>query len=195
MDAIKERRSIRKYRAELPDRKLIGEVLRAGMLAPSAKNRQPWKFIVFTEKSKEQLLRAMDAGLTRMLDDSTIPQEAKTGLTDAFHTLKIMQEAPVLIMILNTNSGSPFDGISPADRITEICDSLSIGAAVQNMLLKAASLGLGSLWIANTFYAYPELAAFIGTPSQLTCAVALGYPDEAPPPRPRKKPEDVAEYR
>lgn len=195
MNEIENRRSIRKYRKDMPDRGLIDEILHAGMLAPSAKNRQPWKFLVYTEKSKEMLLGAMETGLIRMRDDSAVPQAAKAGLTDAFHTLGIMREAPVLVAVLNTGSGSPFAGISPADRITEICDSLSIGAAVENMLLKATELGLGSLWIANTFFAYPELTAMIGTDAQLACAVVFGYADEAPPQRPRKLFGDAAEYR
>ena len=195
MNEIENRRSIRKYRPEMPDRCLIDAVLHAAMLAPSAKNRQPWKFIVYTEKAKDKLLDAMQCGLMRMRDDPAIPQEAKTGLTDAFHTLQIMQQAPVLIAVLNTGSGSPFDPITPADRITEICDSLSVGAAVENMLLRAQALGLGTLWIANTFFAYPELTSCIGTDAQLSCAVALGFADEAPPSRPRKPAADVIVYR
>ena len=163
MKAIETRRSIRKYRPEMPERSLIDQILHAAVLAPSAKNRQTWKFLVYTNKSKENLLNAMENGLTRMRDISDIPPEAKKGLPDAFHTMKIMQEAPVLIMILNTNAGSPFDEIDANTHITEICDTLSVGAAVENMLLKATELGLGTLWIANTCYAYPELTSFLGT--------------------------------
>lgn len=79
--------------------------------------------------------------------------------------------------------------------ITEICDTLSIGAAVENMILKATEIGLGTLWIANTFYAYEELSDFIGEDGQLACAVALGYADETPDPRPRKPFEDILEFR
>ena len=63
------------------------------------------------------------------------------------------------------------------------------------MLLKATALGLGSLWIANTCFAYPELTAYLRTDAQLVCAVSLGYPDEAPAARPRKSSGDVTEYR
>ena len=42
-------------------------------------------------------------------------------------------------------------------RIVEICDSLSIGAAIENMILTATGYGLGTLWIANTCFAYNEL--------------------------------------
>lgn len=195
MDCIKERRSIRKYKPQLLEKETIDEIIKAGTSAPSAKNRQPWKFIVYGGESKKGLLAEMEKGLLRERDGGAIMPSSKSGLADAFHTLKIMKEAPVLIVLLNTNSASPFENIGAEERITEICDSLSIGAAVQNMLLKATELGVGSLWIANTFFAYPELTDYIGTAYQLVGAVSLGYSDEAPAARPRKRLADVAEYR
>lgn len=195
MDCIKERRSIRKYKPQLLEKETVDEIIKAGILAPSAKNRQPWKFIVYRGESKKELLAEMEKGLFRERDGNAVLPGSKSGLADAFHTLKIMREAPILIVLLNTNSTSPFEHIGAEERITEICDNLSIGAAVENMLLKATELGIGSLWIANTFFAYPELADYIGTPYQLVGAVALGYSDEAPAARPRKCLEEAAEYR
>ena len=80
-------------------------------------------------------------------------------------------------------------------RIVEICDSLSIGAAIENMILTATGYGLGTLWIANTCFAYNELMDFIGTDSQLTGIVAIGFANEAPAKRPRKAFEEIIEYR
>lgn len=117
------------------------------------------------------------------------------ALPDAFHTLKVMREAPVLIVIVNQNGKSPFQSIDSEARITEICDTLSIGASVQNMLLSATELGYGTLWIANTCFAYDELVHHIGISGQLVGAISLGYPNEQPYPRPRKKIEDVVEFR
>ena len=195
MDCIKERRSIRKYKAQLVDKKIIDEIIKAGILAPSAKNRQPWKFIVYSEKSKNEMLIEMEKGLLRERDSNALLPNSKNELADAFNTLKIMREAPILIAILNTNCSSPFINIDTDNRITEICDSLSIGAAVENMLLKATELGIGSLWIANTCFAYNELVDYIGTTHQLVGAISLGYANEFPAARPRKCLEDVVEYR
>ena len=195
MDYIKARRSIRKYKVQSVDKKIIDEIIKAGMCAPSAKNRQPWKFIIYSEKSKNKLLVEMEKGLLRERDGNALLPNSKNGLADAFNTLKIMREAPVLIVILNTNCSSPFININPDDRITEICDSLSIGAAVENMLLKATELGVGSLWIANTCFAYNELVDYIDTTYQLVGAISLGYANEFPAARPRKCLEDVVEYR
>ncbi len=195
MDYIKERRSIRKYKAQLLDKRMIEEIIKAGILAPSAKNRQPWKFIVYSGKSKNELLAEMEKGLLRERDGKALLPNSKDGLADAFNTLRIMREAPTLIVILNTNCSSPFENISTDKRISEICDNLSIGASVENMLLKATELGVGSLWIANTCFAYNELVDYIGTTYQLVGAVSLGYADEAPVARPRKCLDNVVEYR
>ena len=106
-----------------------------------------------------------------------------------------MRQAPVLLIILNTNGTSPFLPIDEDRRVSEICDSLSIGAFIQNMLLEAQSMGLGTLWIANTCFAYPELMEYLQTGEQLVGAVTLGYPDEEPAARPRKGLEEIVEWR
>ena len=59
MQEIKSRRSIRKYKKEAIDRNDIELILKAGIYAPSAKNRQPWKYYVYTENNKDKLLDCM----------------------------------------------------------------------------------------------------------------------------------------
>ncbi len=106
-----------------------------------------------------------------------------------------MREAPVLIIIENTNGTSPYKQIDSERRVSEICDTLSIGASIENMLLKATELGYGTLWIANTCFAYDELIEFTEIKGQLVGAVSLGIADETPAKRPRKPLEEVLEFR
>ena len=195
MNAIDERRSIRKYKSGEIDRQDIEKIVIAGTLAPSAKNRQPWKYIVYTDGSKQELLNAMERGLIRERDASRLLPESHNCLSDAFNTLRIMREAPVLIIIENTNGTSPYKQIDSERRVSEICDTLSIGASVENMLLKATELGYGTLWIANTCFAYDELIEFIEIKGQLVGAVSLVIADEMPAKRPRKPLEEVLEFR
>ena len=195
MDSIVERRSIRKYKDTEVSKEQIREIVEAAVKAPSAKNRQPWKFIAYSGETKNEFLNTMEAGLNKVSGAPQLPPDFKRLLSDAYNTLKIMRQAPALIAVVNTNGRSPFENITTDRRITEICDTLSIGAAVENMILKATEIGLGTLWIANTFYAYEELSDFIGEEGQLACAVALGYADETPDPRPRKPFEDILEFR
>ena len=173
---IESRRSIRRYKDIPVKEELIEEILKAGMLAPSSKNRQPWHFIVTTGSAKEQVLKAMEAGLKREEKQPFLPESAPY-LDGARATLKIMKEAPVIIFI------------------TEICNAQSVGAAIENMTLAATELGLGSLWICNTFFAQEELNHWLNADGQLYAALAVGYADEAPAPRPRRKAELTVEWR
>ena len=195
MNAIQQRRSIRKYKDTPVDRAKIEELILAASLAPSAKNRQPWKYLIYTGVAKERFLQRMQEGLEREKERKSILPESAYGLPDAFHTLQVMRVAPVLIVVLNTNGTSPYEPIDTDRRVSEICDSLSIGASIENLILRATELGLGTLWIANTCFAYPELIREIGTEKQLVGAISVGYPAEAPLSRPRKPIEDILEYR
>lgn len=194
MDSIQDRRSIRKYKSLPVDKEDIDQVIEAAILAPSAKNRQPWKYLVYTEAGKAAILDEMEKGLLREKNGQAILPESRGGLLDAFYTLKVMRQAPVLIIILNENGKTPFEEIDTDHRITEICDTLSIGASIENMLLKATELGYGTLWIANTCFAYSELETYINMPGQIVGAVSLGYPDESPNKRPRKSLDEVVVY-
>ena len=63
------------------------------------------------------------------------------------------------------------------------------------MLLAATEKGIGSLWICDIFFAYPELCDWLNAEGELLAAVAFGYPAEAPNPRPRRGIEEVVEWR
>lgn len=195
MNSIYERRSIRKFQKKDVPVELLNKILDAGRAAPSAKNRQPWKYIVFGNEHKKEFLTAMKDGLQREEKGITDLKKSQHGIPDARNTLRVMLDAPIIIAVMNTNAKCPFLPVDHDERITEICDSLSIGASVENILLAAQEMGLGTLWIANTCFAYRELAAYLGSEEQLVCAIAIGYADEAPKQRPRKPLEEIVEYR
>ena len=185
-DTFAEYRETQSYREE------IVQILQAGMLAPSSKNRQPWKFVVAAESAKAEACQAMEEGIRREKKEPFIP-DSSPYINGAEHTLRIMQQAPVLIFIVNTLA-APFDKeLSMDERVSEICNAQSIGAAIENMTLEAAAQGLGSLWICDSFFAQKELSAWAG--GEMYAVLAVGYADEAPATRPRKKAEDVVEWR
>lgn len=195
INSIYERRSIRKFQEKDVPLELLNKILDAGRAAPSAKNRQPWRYIVFGNEHKKELLKVMEDGLQREEKGITDLPKSQHGIADAKNTLRIMQEAPIIIAVMNTNAKSPFLPVDNDERITEICDSLSIGASVENMLLAAEEIGLGTLWIANTCFAYTELVSYLNTEEQLACAFAVGYANESPGWRPRKPLNEIVEYR
>ncbi len=192
---IRARRSIRKYTSESVACNQLEAMIGAARHAPSAKNRQPWKYIVYMEKSKAELLDVMEKALINEQKEHALLPKSAWALPDAFHTLEIMRNAPAVIIVMNPDGKSPYGQLDADARLAEISDSLSIGASIENMLLKATELGLGTLWIANTCFAYNDLMEFINSPGQLIGAVAVGYADEKPNPRPRKEMGEILEYR
>lgn len=195
MHAIESRRSIRKYTGQMVSKEQIEEVVRVAALAPSVKNRQPWKYLVYTGTSKAALLDAMETGLKKEQESHALLPNSAFGLPNAFQTLSVMRQAPVLLIVMDPDGVSPYEPVASDRRLAEICDSLSIGASIQNLLLKAEELGLGTLWIANTCFAYNDLIAFLQEKGQLIGAIALGYAAETPHARPRKKLEEILEFR
>ena len=192
---IENRRSIRKYKRHEISKEIIEDIIYSATLAPSAKNRQPWKFIVYQGEEKSKLVDVMHQGIKLEKITHKLMPEWAFAIPDAENTVRVMEEAPCLIAVLNTNQKTPFDSIEDEKRIVEICDSLSIGAAIENMIFTATSYGLGTLWIANTCFSYNELIDFIETDSQLTGIVAIGFANETQARRPRKPVADIVEYR
>ncbi|MCC0718782.1 MULTISPECIES: nitroreductase family protein [unclassified Clostridioides] len=194
-DSISKRRSIRKYKNQSISHETIEKIIEAGINAPSSKNRQPWKFIVVTEKEKESMLRAMSKGIQNEIDNNGLLPESRQHIAGANYTVEIMKQAPITIFILNKLGKSPLENLSAEERFYEMANIQSIGAAIQNMSLTSVELGLGSLWICDVYFAYHELCEWLDTDNQLVAAISLGYPDEQPSKRPRLKLNDVTEWR
>lgn len=195
IDAIYERRSIRKFQDKPISEEDIIDILQCGIKAPSSKNRQPWKYIIVQGKAKEEMLKVFHEGIIREeMKDALLP-ESRKYINGAKYTVEIMEQAPVTIFAINPLGKGVLAELTPEERIYEVCNIQSISASIQNMLLGATHKGIGSLWICDIYFAYSELCEWLNTEGELLAAVALGYPDESPKERPRKKIEDVVEWR
>lgn len=194
LDAIAARRSIRKFKNTPVPRHIIEEIIKAGALAPSSKNRQPWKFIVTTGQAKEEVLAVMERGLRREAQQPLLPESAQY-IAGAWNTLTIMRQAPAVIFVVNTRGLDLLTPQNAENRVFEICNAQSIGAAVENMSLAAVENGLGSLWICDIYFAYQELCTWLNCGGELAAAFALGYAGEAPMSRLSKNFNDIVEWR
>jgi len=119
-EAIRKRRSIRKYLKKPVDDKLIAEILDTAKFAPSSGNIQNWKFIIVTDPKK-------------------IKELATASLNQTW-----MNHAPVHIVVCNNmlNIKRLFK-----ERGEKLYSIQNCAAVVQNILLTAYSLGLGSCWV------------------------------------------------
>lgn len=194
-DSIMKRRSIRKFKTDPIPKELLGKILQAGIAAPSSKNRQPWKFIVVSGSAKTKMLQAFEQGLLKEEEQAALLPDSRQYLRGAQTTLSIMRQAPVTVFVMNTLGLELSDALTPEERIYEICNTQSIGAALENMAVAAQEAGVGSLWICDIFFAYEELGRFLDSDGQLTAAMAFGFADESPAPRPRKSMEEAVEWR
>ena len=119
-NSIYSRRSIRKYSDKQVPKEMIEQIIEAGVMSPSAKNRQPWKYIVFGGEHKSEFLKCMWKGILREENELALLPNSRNGLSDAKNTWKIMQQAPILIVVLNANGENPFNEINTDNRFVEI---------------------------------------------------------------------------
>jgi F420 biosynthesis protein FbiB-like protein len=187
IDAIEARRSIRKFKDAPVEEEKLRAILSAAMQAPSGKNRQPWRFVVVGSDKRGELVRAMREGIAK----------AKARGEDAGSsewTAKVIEQAPVTVFIYHPQGMPPWKAHSTGQMFDDVVDIQSAGAAIQNMLLAAQGLGIGSLWMCDVFYAYEEIGAWLGEGGEMIAAVALGYADESPSARPRKPYEEIVRH-
>lgn len=193
--AIYDRRSIRKFSSRPIDERDLLELMDSAAKAPSSKNSQPWKYVIVTGDSKNEMLDAYRRGLAREGSRDDCPPQWKQYLAAAAHTGDIMEQAPVTVLAVNPLGRGMDAPQTLEERVLEICSIQSISASIQNLLLAATDKGIGSLWICDIYFACPELSAWLGEEGQLVAAVALGYPEESPAPRPRNPLEEILRWR
>lgn len=195
IDAIYKRRSIRRFiRKPIPE-DALNHILEAGIWAPSEKNQQPWKFVVIRGAERRNMVRCLKEGIAKTRKGDGIFSGYDQFIPSAIYTARILEQAPVIVFVLNTEGFDPHDDRSPAERLKEFSDIESISAAIQNMALAATDLSIGSLWTCNIFFAYHELKEWLGVPGEPVAALALGYTDREVRPMPRKPLEEVVFYK
>lgn len=195
ISAIYDRRSIRKFLDKPISQEDIMDIIQSGVKAPSSKNRQPWKYIVIQGTAKAEMLKVFRQGIEREENENALLPQSKQQIPAAKYTVDIMEEAPTIIFVVNSLGKNILSELIPEEHIYEICNIQSISASIQNMLLAATEKGIGNLWICDIYFAYSELCQWLDSDGQLIAAVAFGYPDEFPKERPRKRMEDILEWR
>lgn len=158
MNLAAARRSIRQYEQKDVDDALLRELIDAARIAPSAHNRQPWRFMIVRGAAKEHIAETMEAWIAENRD--TAPRYARTSK----YTARVVRQAPVLILVFQQQDG-----------LCQTGDTLSIGAALEHMCLRAQELGLGALWILDTCYTQEDICRYVGSGElELCCALCVG---------------------
>lgn len=173
------RRSIRRYQAQPVPQALITQMLEAAVYAPSAHNRQPWRFFVLTDAArKEQLAAHMGARLRRDLQADGVAEDviaADTGRSYA----RITGAAALIVVCLSMVDMDTY----PDERRQHnefLMAAQSTAMAGQNLLLAAHALGLGACWMCAPLFAPDVVRATLALPDdwQPQGMVTLGYAAE-----------------
>lgn len=177
IDAIVNRRSTRSFvDKEIPP-EILRSVFEAGLDAPSPKNRQPWQYIVISDpEEKAKFAKQMRDELNELY--SAKPD--REDILQAFDTLIPIEQCSVLLLVCYKNNTTAIHkdnvdwNISAKD--IEALELMSIGASVENMLLRAQALGVSSLWCGDVLYAYNFLKDYSEFP--VVSAICFGYSND-----------------
>ncbi len=195
IEAIYKRRSIRRFLPKPVPEEALKEIIHAGLWAPSAKNQQPWKFIAVRGNERRSMVSAMKAGIAKARKEGGPLAGNEEYIPSAVYTARVLELAPVTVFIMNTNGSSLYEDRTTMQKVLDLCDIESISAAIENMVLAAADMGIGSLWTCNIFFAYDELKQWLDTDGEMVAAVAFGYTDREVRAPGHKKVEDVLTFR
>lgn len=179
-DVLWRQRACRSFRDESVPDELVATALEAATHAPSAENSQPWRFVVLRDGARRAALGELTRGLwdggargaveARM--DAALLADVDRGARGG------VASAPVLVVVC-----------AKTDLVDRGALGASIFPAVQNLLLAAAALGLGSALTTLPTIRSDELSELLGLPAGVVpmAVVPLGWPAE-PLGAPRRRP-------
>ncbi len=174
LQTIYQRRSIRQFEDRPVSDELIQVVLDAANQAPSAHNQQSWKFVVIRNQKKLDLARLVSQ------QAGGFPKPSSAILRMAGRSIA---SAPVVIAAMNTGTliehGTELFKIEAAasDDFFRTMEIQSSAAAVENLLLAATALGIGSVWLGVLFLIKREILSFLGeAQGEFMAVIPLGYP-------------------
>jgi nitroreductase len=199
-DAIQKRVTIRKWKPVPVEKEKILKVLDAGRRAPSWGNTQPWRFIVVQDKAKIEALAKSAGGQPQIMTAPAVI--VCCGLAEAFskkmhrESLKQLISAGVMDwpdevldnIVLGSDLFAPY---RLGEQVMMIKASEQLMISIAYMTLEAFNQGLGSCWAGAI--ATQEVRETMNLPQNLFVHdfLVLGYPDEAPKPRPRKNLDEI----
>jgi nitroreductase len=171
---IRARRSVRTFTKDDVSDEQVRVLLHAANQAPSAHNQQAWRFIVLRGDKKNELAQLVTA------QSAPLPRPAAALLRMG---AKSILSAPVVIAVANTGDlirhGTDLFQVEKdmAHDFFRTMEIQSSAAAVQNILLAATSLGLGTVWLGILYLIKDEVLRFLGEPEgEFMAVVPVGHP-------------------
>lgn len=178
-DALKQRRSIRKYLPRAVPREVVLKVLEAAGWAPSAHNSQPWRFIIIENATVK---RELAEKMAQAWADDLARDGITTEETKRVERKERFANAPALILACVTMEGMRNFPDEKRQKCEHDLAVESLGAAMQNLLLAAHAKGLGACWFCAPSFCKETVRKVLKLPESVEpeALVVMGYPEEAP---------------
>lgn len=183
-EAIKTRRSIRKFKPDPVPREVITKILEMATWAPSGLNWQQWRFLVVTGAKKDEVARSYG----RIVEFGMPPAGQRSPQQEGYlQWAKTLGGAPVVIVALSPAHGQPG---------TRKMNLESVAASFSHLLLAATNEGLGTCWMTGPLNNEAELRKVLAIPDdkEIVAITPLGYPAESPVAAPRKNLDEVVTW-
>lgn len=178
---LRSRRSARRFKPVAIDEDVIQRVLETAIHAPSAHNRQPWRFAVLTEQQpKLRLGDFLGEDFRRDLSaDQLSEAEIEARITRSKNRIK---DAPLVIVLCMDTSEMdiyPDEKRAEAERIMAIQSTAAAGLQLQ---LAAHAEGLGSVWTCGPLFSPQTVRAALDLPPgwEPQAMFFIGVPDGTP---------------
>lgn len=175
------RKSVRSFDCSRPvSSESITAILKAGAWAPSAKNRQPWRFAVVQRVAHRRCIAGYMEVAARVMVSRDVPSEVLgVQIGSLKESAEVVRTAPCTVFVFCVTdkgwTGGNEAGWGLALDDLQAVDMMGIGACMQNMALMATSLGIGSLWMCDVLYAAKEISQFLGFDVPLVAAMSFGF--------------------
>lgn len=203
-EVMRTRRSIRRFTPEIPSKGLVEQLIEGAITAPSAGNKQPWRFIAVTKREVIKRLviavrEAFDEVVAHLGPDYREKVRAYGEFFTRFHEAPMVL-APMYrdISVLSKLIDSELSEVRRCNLLAMERDSalISVSLALQNLLLVAHALGLGATCMTGPLLAAEAVNEILGVPSSwsVMALVPIGHPDEAPDPTYRKPVHQVLKW-
>jgi len=160
---------------------MIREILESAIHAPNHRITEPWRFHVFVGKGRGELARARAE--TARLQAEAEGEEEEMAAGRISRERKKAFRSPVVIAVISE---------AGRDEVETLENYAACAAAVQNMLLTAHSLGLGTIWRTGPVAYHEHMREFFGLAvgDQIVGYLHVGYPDMGERPRRRTPVEE-----
>jgi F420 biosynthesis protein FbiB-like protein len=194
-DLAAGRRSIRRYLPLPVTRELVESLLRTAVTAPSAHNRQPWRFLVIeTQAAKENLARSMGERLRADRTRDGDPADAIDA--DVARSHARLTGAPVVILVCMTMADMDCYPDEKRNQAERLMAAQGTAMAAQNLLLAAHATGLSACWMCAPLFCPEAVSAALalGPDWEPQAIVTLGYSADQGKPFRRRPIREVTRY-